>query len=130
MLPTKVVKKRRCQMLSSAEMVEAREHGRGFFINGCSYPWRSPEAMGEKNGAASLAEMREGVERHRRGEPAVHGDYLDCLLQSEPFFRPLVLGATENIAMVVSAVGETITLTPKHRMASVSLLLPNSRGQG
>jgi hypothetical protein len=45
-------------------MVEARDHGRGFFIQWVQCPvavaW---ETMGEKNGAASLEEMRARVER-------------------------------------------------------------------
>lgn len=112
-------------------MLEARDHGRGFFIQWVQLPvavaW---EAMGEKNGAASLEERRARLERYREETCGPHGDDIGCLLLSEPFFRALVLRGSEAITMVVSAAGETITPTPKHRMASVSLPLPNSRGQG
>jgi putative restriction endonuclease len=63
--------------------------GGGFFIQWVQLPvavaW---EAMGEKNGAASLEEMRTRVESYRRGEPTVHGDDIGCLLLSAPFFLP------------------------------------------
>lgn len=42
-----------------------------------------------KNGARSLAEMRERVEKYRRGPKSPFGDYtIGCILLSQPFFLP------------------------------------------
>ncbi len=47
------------------------------------------EAFGHKNGARSLQEMRERIERYRRTPPDPAEDYtVGCIVLSEPFFFP------------------------------------------
>lgn len=62
--------------------------GGGFFqhfsIAPVSLAW---EAFGEKNGAATFAEMRRRVEKYRRVPPSPHEDYsIGCVLLVDPFF--------------------------------------------
>lgn len=62
--------------------------GGGFFTHASLLPsslaW---EAFGEKNGAASIEEMRRQIERHRRTPPDSYKDYtIGCILLQDPFF--------------------------------------------
>lgn len=62
--------------------------GGGFFADWTHYPvsiaW---EAFGQKNGVASLAQMRARIERYRRLKPAPHEDYeIGCIMLEQPFF--------------------------------------------
>lgn len=64
--------------------------GGGFFSHWTrlriSLAW---EAFDIKNGARSLAEMRQRVERYRRIKPSPHEDYeIGCILLQQPFFFP------------------------------------------
>lgn len=64
--------------------------GGGFFTHSTLLPislaW---QAFQEKNGTASLHEMRSHLERYRRIKPAVHEDYtVGCILLAQPFFFP------------------------------------------
>jgi putative restriction endonuclease len=64
--------------------------GGGFFAHHSTLPvslaW---EAFGHKNGARSLQEMRERIERYRRIPPDPAEDYtVGCIVLSEPFFFP------------------------------------------
>ncbi len=46
-------------------------------------------AFGEKNGATSLGEMRQRIERYRRHAGGPHEDYtVGCILLEQPFFFP------------------------------------------
>lgn len=61
--------------------------GGGFFVRWSPYPcsiaW---EVFGQKNGAATLEEMRRRIERYRRA-PASNEDYeIGCIVLSQPFF--------------------------------------------
>jgi len=62
--------------------------GGGFFLHASLLPvslaW---EAFEEKNGAASLVEMRRRIEKYRRSKPDPHDDYrVGCILLGNPFF--------------------------------------------
>lgn len=62
--------------------------GGGFFahstISPVSLAW---EAFGEKNGARTLKEMRNRIERYRRTIPKLTEDYeIGCILLEQPFF--------------------------------------------
>jgi putative restriction endonuclease len=64
--------------------------GGGFFAHHTVLPvslaW---EAFGEKNGAGSLQEMRQRIERYRRTPPDPSDDYqIGCIVLTEPFFFP------------------------------------------
>ncbi len=64
--------------------------GGGFFAHSTLLPislaW---QAFQEKNGAASLHEMRRSLERYRRIKGATHEDYvIGCILLVQPFFFP------------------------------------------
>lgn len=61
--------------------------GGGFFVRRSPYPcsiaW---EVFGQRNGAATLEEMRRRIERYRRA-PASNEDYqIGCIVLSQPFF--------------------------------------------
>ncbi len=61
--------------------------GGGFFVRWsplpCSMAW---EVFGQKNGAASLGEMRRRIQRYRRA-PASSEDYeVGCIVLTQPFF--------------------------------------------
>ena len=62
--------------------------GGGFFAHWSAVPVRLAwEAFGEKNGAASLEEMRTRVARYRRQAEDPRADYtVGCILLEEPFF--------------------------------------------
>jgi putative restriction endonuclease len=52
----------------------------------CSLAW---EAFGEANGAASLAEMRARIARHRKTAPDERTDFvIGCRVLTQPFFLP------------------------------------------
>src|SRR5439155_8093468 len=62
--------------------------GGGTFLAPTSFPlsitW---EAFGEKNGAATMAEMRARIERYRRAPARPNEDYqVGCLIIEQPFF--------------------------------------------
>ncbi len=62
--------------------------GGGYFTRAwlleSSLAWK---AFGEKNGAASLDEMRHRIERYRRSPPNRHQDYkIGCIILTDPFF--------------------------------------------
>jgi putative restriction endonuclease len=62
--------------------------GAAFFAHSTILPislaW---DAFVEKNGARSLAEMRERTEKYRRKAPSQEGDYqIGCILLQQPFF--------------------------------------------
>ena len=62
--------------------------GGGFFAHNTILPvslaW---EAFGEKNGAASLREMRRRIERYRRqAAPSTQDYYIGCIILTQPFF--------------------------------------------
>lgn len=62
--------------------------GGGYFTTFSQIPislaW---EAFGEKNGAASLEEMRERTAKYRRTPPDPHEDYtIGCIILQDPFF--------------------------------------------
>ncbi|MBI1892687.1 MAG: HNH endonuclease [Candidatus Rokubacteria bacterium] len=62
--------------------------GGGFFAHASLLPaslaW---EAFGEKNGAASLADMRRRVEKYRRSSADARQDYtIGCVVLQDPFF--------------------------------------------
>lgn len=49
-----------------------------------SFAW---DAFGEKNGAATLEEMRVRIEKYRRSTPTHHADYkIGCIILEQPFF--------------------------------------------
>jgi len=65
-----------------------RVAGIAFFLRYTTLPvsmaW---EAFGEKNGAASLAEMRQRIERYRRSGPPRFQDYeIGCIMLAQPIF--------------------------------------------
>lgn len=61
--------------------------GGGFFAHSTILPvslaW---SAFGEKNGACSLEEMRNRIERYRRSRPAIEDYHIGCILLEQPFF--------------------------------------------
>ena len=61
--------------------------GGGFFVHFTRLPtslaW---DAFGTENGAASLAEMRDRIERYRRIEPSIADYSIGCILLRQPFF--------------------------------------------
>lgn len=61
--------------------------GGGFFAHStllpCSLAWA---AFSERNGAASLAEMRKRIEKYRRSAPAREDYQVGCILLEQPFF--------------------------------------------
>lgn len=62
--------------------------GGGFFAHSSLLPtslaW---DAFAEKNGATSLAEMRQRIEKYRRVPPQPHEDYqIGCIILEQPFF--------------------------------------------
>lgn len=62
--------------------------GGGFFAHASLLPsslaW---EAFGEKNGAATLAEMRKRIESYRRSSPDPREDYtIGCIILVQPYF--------------------------------------------
>jgi len=61
--------------------------GGGFFAHfsslPCSLAW---EAFGEKNGTASLGEMRVRIERYRRTPPSGEDYEIGCIILEQPFF--------------------------------------------
>lgn len=61
--------------------------GGGFFAHStllpCSLAWA---VFAERNGAASIAEMRRRIERYRRTAPAKEDYYIGCILLEQPFF--------------------------------------------
>jgi putative restriction endonuclease len=61
--------------------------GGGFFIKHSNLPlslaW---EAFGEKNGAASLEELRVRIEKFRSNKPRVHDPVIGCTILANPFF--------------------------------------------
>jgi putative restriction endonuclease len=61
--------------------------GGGFFIKHSNVPlslaW---EAFGEKNGAASLEELRLRIEKFRTKKPAEHDPVIGCTILANPFF--------------------------------------------
>lgn len=64
--------------------------GGGFFTHWsppapCSLVWR---AFGEKNGAASLVEMRERIAKYRRSTGPREDDAIGSIILSDPFFFP------------------------------------------
>ena len=73
--------------------------GGGFFAYSelfpCSFAWT---AFAEKNGAASLGEMRKRIERYRRTPPVKEDYYIGCILLEQPFFfkRSDWISAPEN----------------------------------
>lgn len=61
--------------------------GGGFFAHNSILPvslaWN---AFGEKNGAASLFEMRKRIEKYRRNMPSSEDYHIGCILLEQPFF--------------------------------------------
>lgn len=62
--------------------------GGGFFAHSsvlpCSLAW---DAFGDKNGAATLADMRRRIEKYRRTKSDVDEDYkVGCIILEQPFF--------------------------------------------
>jgi HNH endonuclease len=62
--------------------------GGGFFAHStilpASFAW---DAFGEKNGAATLEEMRVRIEKYRRSTSTRHEDYkIGCIILEQPFF--------------------------------------------
>jgi len=62
--------------------------GGGFFAHASLLPttlaW---DAFGEKNGAASVEEMRTRIEKYRRSRPDLRTDYvIGCVILQDPFF--------------------------------------------
>jgi len=87
------------------------------------------DAFGEKNGATSLPEMRQRVEKYRRVAPQPHEDYtIGCIILEQPFFldqdqwvpspddfaRNIVQGRTYDPA---SGTGATLVAALKERLA-------------
>src|SRR5262249_51267307 len=64
--------------------------GGGFFEHYTELPISlAGDAFGEKNGARSLAEVRQSIARLRRDNPRPWEDYvIGCILLVEPFFWP------------------------------------------
>lgn len=62
--------------------------GGGFFAHSSMLPsslaW---DAFGQKNGAATIEQMRERIEKYRRTKPDLHEDYkVGCIILEQPFF--------------------------------------------
>ncbi len=62
--------------------------GGGLFAHSTILPARFAwDAFGEKNGAATLEEMRVRIEKYRRSTSARHEDYkIGCIILEQPFF--------------------------------------------
>lgn len=109
--------------------------GGGFFAHASilqsSLAW---DAFGEKNGAATLEQMRKGIEKFRRTKPDPHEDYkVGCIILEQPFFLderdwvPVPGDFAKNIVQ-----GKTYELrqgSGKELWARIQALLSATRGE-
>ncbi|OPY93071.1 MAG: hypothetical protein A4E73_00488 [Syntrophaceae bacterium PtaU1.Bin231] len=118
--------------------------GGGFFAHYTSLPvsiaW---SAFEEKNGARSLAEMRQRIEKYRRTQPDRGSDYeIGCILLEQPFFfrrREWIPAPADWSATIVRGKGyDTMTgegrriwdaVSEKLRLSAAPFLLEDDRAR-